>query len=375
MISASALPRILRCPGSEALPQARTVSEWADAGTDRHAEVEDGLLRGDLTVLPERVRRMMLDHLPPSAALRPEVSVAYDVATGDARELDSVGRAYGTLSAFEIPGCIDLLVTAPGFVMVCDWKGYEEVEEPARNEQTTLYALAAARILRAHRVIVLIGHLPTDRCAVAELDTIDLDSFAMRLREVHPRVAAQKSKRPIEVDVSEGTHCKYCPAAHICPAKVALIKRLVTGGEADELEMLIPLNEETAATAHERLAHAKNLLKRIERALYAFGKERPFRLGNGNVFGPYTKVGNEKLDGDRVWDVVKEMYGRDCADAAVGRVATKTKLGEALKHHGVSSVEKAKDVILAEVRKRGGSRRDEKPDVGEHEPELPAKAG
>lgn len=370
MISASALPRILRCPGSVALPQARTVSEWSDAGTDRHAVVEDGLLRGDLSVLPERIREALLRHLPAGATLRPEVAVAYDVATGEARELgDGIGRAYGTLGAFEIPGQLDLLVLAPGFVLVADWKGFMETAGPAENEQTSLYALAAARLYKASQVIVLIGNLPTDRVAVAELDVIDLDSFAVRLREVHPRVAAQKSRKPAEVDVSEGEHCRYCPAVHVCPAKVALIKRLVSGGEANELEMLIPLSEETASLAHERLAQAKNLLKRIERALYAFGKERPFRLANGNVFGPYLKVGNEKLDGDHVWNVMREMYGRDAADAAVERTATKTRLEAALKAHGVSSVAKAKEVVLVEVRKRGGAKRKEEPDVGEHEPE------
>jgi hypothetical protein len=368
VISASSLPRLFACPGSAALAQARTASQWADVGEENHLEKEVAISLGDYSDLPEKVR----DMIPSDAtSVRAEVAVAYDVATGAGRELGvGLGRKYGALGPCEIPGTVDLLILAPGRAVIVDWKFYADVGSPADNEQTLLYALAAARAYSLDEVTVAIAYLGEgkQRVPMATLDVLDLDAFASSLQQLHLRVAAQQ-KRVTDgrmPDVSESRQCRYCPAAHACPAKTALVRRLVSGGEANDLELMVPLNDETARVAYERLGQAKNLLKRIESALYARAAESPIPLGGGRFFGVHKRLGNEQLDGDIVYRVVRDMHGQSVADKAVTREATKKALKESLAtvtpKGGVAAAEKA---VLEQVRKMGGSKREEKEKVEE----------
>ncbi len=368
MISASALPRLFACPGSAALPSARTVSEWADAGAERHTEKEVAIALGDYDDLPEKVRAL----IPPDVtSVRAEVAVAYDLR-GRARELGvGLGRKYGALSNWEIPGTIDLLILAPGRAVIVDWKGWEDVAGPADNEQTLLYALAVARIYSLDEVTVAIAYLGEgkQRVPTATLDVLDLDAFAASLDKLTDAIAEQRNRVAAGglPDVSEGRQCKYCPAAHACPAKVALVRRLVNGGEAESLEMMIPLDDATARLAYERLGHAKNLLKRIERVLYARAAEQPIPLGEGRYFGKRRKMGNESLVGDVVYRVVRERYGQAVADQAVTREATKKALKEALgKVVGKGQVANEERAVLDMVRSNGGSKREEREAVEEY---------
>jgi len=378
-LTASALPRAFACTGSLVLPQARTASVWADAGTERHDEQEDAIDAGDLSAMPDKVRAL----IPDGAELRAEVAVAYDVATGYGRELGvGLGRAYSGLGPFEIAGTIDAIAIvrdASGRavrVLIIDWKGYEDVGDPARNEQVALYALASARAHGVDEVDVVIAYLGTGRVENVTLDVFEIDSFGERLRGLHLAVASQQSvvasgRLP---DVSESRHCKHCPAIHSCPAKIALLRRLVSGQESDEMEMLIPLDEDSARMALERLAAAKSLLRRIDAAVYAYAAnaERPIPLGEGRYFGRHSKMGNERLDGDKVWQVVTEMHGRDVADQVVERHATKAKIKETLKGLAKAGLLPAGATqaseerrILAGVRARGGATREEKESIGE----------
>lgn len=366
-LTASALPRAFRCPGSLVLPEARTSSAWATAGTDRHAEQEHAIDAGDLSTMPDKVRRL----IPADAtSIRAEVAVAYDVATGAGRELGvGLERAYGDLAPFEIPGTIDLLVLAPGRALVADWKGVEEVDEPAANEQTTLYALAVARAYGLDDVTVAIGYLVTGRVEYATLDVFELDTFGERLRRLHLDVAA--AARRIDggalPDVSDGAHCKYCPAQHVCPAKVALVHRMASGVELDQLALLRPLDADLARVAYDRVQAAKAMLKKIEAAIYAYASENTLDLGGGNFLGSFRKVGNEKLDGAKVYAAARDLYGRDFADAAVVISATKARIKEAAKAaapqlgKSAAAIERS---VLDEVRARGGAAREESVAVG-----------
>lgn len=369
MMSASALPRLLKCAGSAALPQANTTSEWAEAGTERHAEQEDAVNAGNV---PDDVRALVGDDV----LIRAEVALAYDIATGGGREL-GVGknRDYSGLGPFEVPGTADLLAVAADRVIVIDAKGWEDVDAAERNAQLALLALAAARAHGKEEALVAILYLRGDHRDLrdrAVLDAFDLDAFAQRLAGLHAAVAEQRARRARGelVDVAEGAHCKYCPAAHACPAKVALLQRLVRGTEADELELMLPLTPATARDAYERLQAGKGLLKRIERALYAYAANDPIPLGNGRFFGKHRELGNEKLDGPTVHDVVREKLGEAAALRAVTLSTTKKRLGEAIKSIALQGTASAIERdVLAEVRSRGGAKREETESVGEYEAE------
>jgi hypothetical protein len=366
-ITASQLDRIIACPGSAALSQINTTSEYAQQGTDRHAEQEEAINSGDI---PEDIAALLGDA---AASAQAEVALAYDVATGKGRVIGAgLNRAYGELAPFEIAGSADVIACTEGGVIVIDRKLYSEVTPAAQNSQLAFLALAACRALgKSDATVILIYE--SGRVDRATLDEIDLDVFASKLRSLHERVAVQRAKvaRGEVPDVSQGKHCKHCSSMPVCPASTALIQRLVNGGEANDLELMVPLTPDTARIAYGRLHQAKNLLKRIEAALYAYGAERPFPIGDGKMFGRYTKPGNEDLDGRIVRDVVREQLGEAAIDEVISYEATKTRLKEAIKARAPKGKAAAMERdLLAEVRKRGGAKREPSDAVGEFAPRL-----
>lgn len=360
--SASALERALRCPGSFALPQANTSSRWAQDGTANHAESEAAVNAGDL---PEDVARILG---AAGGTARAEIAMAYDVSTDTARILGyGLDRDYGELGPYEIPGTADIGAYDDQRVYVIDRKLWQQVTPAEANKQLAHLALALCRALGKSEARVALLY-EARRPDVADLDALDLDAHAARLRGLKSSIAEQRARYAsgLMPDVAEGAWCRHCPAAHACPAKVALVRRLVSGEEASDLEMLMQLDDEAAAFAYERLGQAKALLKRIEAALYARAAEAPIPLGGGRFLGKHTKPGVERLDGDTVYDTVRDMYGQAIADLAVERKATKTALKAALKESGVKPLAKAELAVLDAVRAAGGSTRESTETIGEY---------
>ena len=322
--------------------------------------------------------------MPTGSLTVAEAVVYYDVATDTARipgDASHGKRAYRP-GPTEIPGTIDLLIRNDTLT-VLDWKMHTDVGSPDENAQVMAYSLAAARAFGVSDVQIVVAYIEADEegnvrllrpLVVRQVDAIDLDVFASKLRGILAAVEVQRAKAV--PDVRENRHCRHCPAAPHCPAKTALIRRLVSGGERDELELMMPLTPATAAIAWERLGHARALLKRIETALYAFASTQDIPLRNGNVLGKRIKQGNEKLDGAITFQVLSELYGPDVAEAATGRVATKVKLEAALKAAGVKPLAPAMKKTLDAIAQNGGSKRDLKESVDEHTAGQPTlKAG
>ena len=135
------------------------------------------------------------------------------------------------------------------------------------------------------------------------------------------------------------------------------------------IESQLPFESDTeAADAFDLLQRIKMLTTRLSAALYARAAERPIPLSDGRVLGAIEKQGNEKLDGDLVYAVVKEQHGQSVADAAVERKATKTKLRSALSFAtGKGQAASAERKVLDTVRERGGATRETKTVVEVHE--------
>jgi hypothetical protein len=378
-LSISALPRVAACPGSAALPQASTTSADAERGTDNHSAAERAIIEGQLDKLPAEVREL----IPRGALVVAEAIVYYDWQTDTARvPADGAhGKRAYTPGPTEIPGTIDLLVIHGDRVTVLDYKMHSDVGNPDENEQLLGYALAAARVCKAADVTLVVAYIDADedgtvkllRPLVArQLDELDLDAYAAKLRGIIAAVEAQRARRV--PDVRENKHCRYCPAAVHCPAKTALIRRLVSGQERDELELAMPLTPETAAEAYKRLGHARALLKRIESAIYAFASQQDIPLGNGQVLGKRVKLGNEQIDGNIAWEVLREQYDDDVANAAVTREASKAGIERALKASGVKPLAPAMRSALAAIGERGGAKRELKETIDEHPAQLPEEA-
>jgi hypothetical protein len=379
MITASAIARLLACPGSSSLPQARTTSEYADAGTARHAAIATAIdmrLAGEPHEPPAEFADLIeaiIGFVPTFG--RPEVKLGYNPATGEGRELGiGADRDYGALSG-EMVGTADVLAVEEHHVVVLDWKSRAAVASAQTNPQLAFLALAACAAYgkSAARVEIIYlrdGHPWRD---VAELDHLDLEAFRWQLVDLRTRVEEQQAvaatgRMP---NVSQGSHCQYCPATHACPASAALVRRLAAGDEQRDLDLLMPLDDETAAYAYERLHLAEGLLRRIRSALYARAAQAPFRLRNGKMLGTATHLGNESIDGDVAYEVLLAQRGHAAADAAVTRHATKKAIKAALKAALApgETLAKAESSTLAEIRKRNGATRPTKTDVIEYDPE------
>ena len=389
VITASALTRVMVCPASSVLPQHDVETEWAARGTAIHKYRElrgQGLLEADaLGMVPEEYREdcrhLVLDDLPPSA--QHEVAFAYDVATGKARILEGcTNRNYAdyNLAPFEICGTADVVYVDGDTVVVVDYKsaGGKKVE-PKSAGAMLFYGLCAWTVHQASRCKLVYRNTDTGRDYESTVDMFDLLDFADRLRTLN--VARQKAAAVMasggELKVTEGDHCRYCPAQESCPSKLELKRYMLRdNGMAQEIEMSWRggLTPATAAEAYRTWQAMKMLTKRAGDILHAYAKTNPIELGDGKVFGAREKRGNESLDGEITYDVLRGMYGPEVADAAVTRKVTKKGIKAALKA-GVSSgsVAEAERNVLRTVRERGGATRKTSTVIDEHALKLSAK--
>ncbi len=353
--SASSVPRLLVCPGSAHLPHHAYESKWADLGDGRHADAETAADMGATDELPDQVRELML----PGDELATECAMAYDVSDDTARALGHISwRDYRDLRQMEIPMTIDLIIRGSGRIVVVDYKGFEEVDDAETNAQLATGALAVARAGAYTEVTVAIIYLGATwkPPSVALLCEFDLNLHADRLRAL-----VASSDRTLRVS----KHCKYCPAFHDCPEQKMLAVDAGGGALAIRIEGMIPFaNDDDAADAFDLMQRIKTLTTRIHAALYARAAERPIPLRNGKWLGKVQKQGNEKLDGDVVYDVVKALHGQNVADAAVIRSATKVRLKAAVKSAP------AMKAVLDEVRSLGGSKREDKEAIEEYVVQL-----
>lgn len=367
-VSASAVPRLLACPGSAQLPHHDYRTRYADAGTEHHAADEEAASEGRIDDLPSKVSALI-----GTGMVRVEQPLAYDCASDTARELPKTNekRAYVGLSSYEIPGTPDLVIVRDDgrSITVVDYKEHERVDPAVTNTQTLTYALALARLYRVDEVTVAIYYRTSDWLDVATHDSFALDAHAQRLRSLQVEVL----RKPLKL--ATGKQCKYCPAFLSCPQQQAFA--LDVGGEMPlRVEAAMPFNDDAeAARAFDLLERIKMLTARLSAGLHARAAERPFILSDGRVFGPREKLGNEKLDGDTVYQVIREQHGQAIADAAVERVATKKRIKDALGFVGakgkVAGLERA---VLDEVRARGGIKQETKTVVEVYSPKE-LKAG
>jgi hypothetical protein len=356
MITASKIGLAHACPSFAALPHLEEKHAGQDEGNERHEEREAIINNGGI---PEGLADRWPDYL-----WRAEVAFAFDVATGIGREIGSgLDRNYNA-GPFEIAGTADVVGRGPcDELVIVDWKSYDPgVPRAAVNGQLHTLGLAACRTYGRNSAEVAIHH-EVRALDVALLDEMDLEAFHVDLQAIMAAVTSARSRARAgeQLTFSPGAHCRYCPAFHACPVQRELTTQVNTGEAEVRAEFLMPLaTDEGAREAYEFAQRVRMLLKRLDGAIYARAGERPIPLANGRMLGRVTRPGNEKLDGDVVYAVIKEKHGQAIADAAVIRSATKTRLKEALVFAGAKSVAAAERELLAEVRSRGGATKETK---------------
>lgn len=352
MLSSSKLELLDRCEGAFTRRWRDSPNEWSESGTGRHAADEDAINAGD--VPDEYTERW------PGLIWRSEVRYVYDVSSDTSRFVGTGStRDYGDLRPFEVPGTVDVEGRGDGMLVVVDRKGFE-VQTPAdRHPQVRFLALAAARVEPADRIIVAIRPEigPMD---LAEVDPVfDLDVIAHDVKQRVIRAATVRSdaRSGKPVAFNTGRWCRWCPAFDDCPRQAEL-RALVTRPDDDpELAMLTTVVDETDAPAVYELYRRIGILhKRIGQSLHAMAASRPIPIGGGKFYGRREKLGNERLDGDVTYTVVRDLHGQAVADQAVERSASKAQLKRAFKAAGLK-VAPAEAAVLAEVRARGGASR------------------
>lgn len=367
-LTASKIELAMKCPGAFTLPQSKERNEWSDAGVERHSEDEESIGRGDIPSI--------LAETWPGYDWRAEVAFAYDVSTGEAREIgQGINRAYGDLGPFEIAGTADAVGRSGDRLVVVDKKSYDEVTRAAQNPQVRFLALAASLVYKPVAVEVATTHLirGIDR---ADLDAFDLDETALLVRRVILEVAKAKQYANDELPVAfnTGRHCRWCSSFHACPKQRELVALVKTDAMSHRIETSIPFNDDdSAADAYELSKRLRMLLKRVDAALYARAGERPIPLGDGKMFGPVEKLGQTKIDGDIAYAVLKEQHGQAVADAAVTRKATQKGIEDALKFVGArGQVAELKRKAMDAIREAGGTSREMKIEIGEYvvQPQL-----
>lgn len=358
--TASSLPRLLNCLGSAVLARAEVVNEWSTAGTDEHAELAEQLGAG---TLPDEIAALF----PPGA--RAEVAMAYDVATGAGRIIgENIGRAYGPLGPFEIPGTADVLGVEGDAVIVGDYKtGYNESEKAETNGQLWHNALTAAKALGKSRAIIRIIYTKTGRVDEAEAGPLELAEFAGQLHRLFFRIAEARKERHDGAPVStrEGPWCRHCSSKSICPSKVGLLVQVASGG-------LAVLGDTTMTPAraregYEQIVRLEGLIKDARARLNTYVEEQgPIDLGDGRMYGRYFRKGNEKLDGAVAVRAIREVLGERAAEfekVAIEHSTSKAAIERAAKAISAPKLAKA---VIEKVRELGGATSSPTWPVGEY---------
>ncbi len=379
-ITGSSLDRAARCPASAALPQVRDVGEesWRDKGTAIHKFLERVAAVGRELALAEVDAQYQavcgdidLVKLADRLTLSTEVAMAYDWTTDTARILQPIEhRAYAINSECEVAGTIDLVgFDGQDAVYSGDYKGpHAWLPEPEKSMQLGLGAVALARIYgatRAHVEYIRIRDDGTVRRFDAQLDAFGIEAASEAIRNTMTTAGALRLRvlAGETPDVTEGPHCRYCPARPHCPAKTALIRKVV--GD-QPLPYLLPITPENATHAYQLLKKAKEAVSQIEGAIYSYAKLTPIDLGidedgSARVFGELRRPGNEVLDGAAVHAVMTEMYGGELANKVVTMEATKAAITNAVREviKPEEKITKVVEKVYEAVRARGGSKRPE----------------
>jgi hypothetical protein len=354
--TASKVDLASKCEGAFAVDQLEEKNEYQDAGNERHDEWEDAINRGE----PPEV----LASRWPGYTWRAEVKFAIDVATGEGREITAPGkRNYADVGPFEVAGTADVVGTKEGAPLVIgDRKSFDpNVPRAQVNAQLHIAALALGRAWKHDTAEVFIHHeaRPLD---VAVVDELDMDAFLGNLRDIVAKATQARNRHQAgePVEFTTGPQCRWCAGFNACPKQRELVALVKTEAVDNQVELLLPLgDDESFANAYALKEKLSLLMKRLTSSLIAAASERPRPIGNGRMFGKVQAQGNEKLDGDIVYEVIKERYGQHIADAAVERSASKKRIKEALSLHGAKGqVAEMERQVLDTVRARGGARRE-----------------
>lgn len=381
--SGSAIERSLLCSSSVALPHAHHESEWTEQGSVLHFFLESCSSSDRETALaavPDDYRdacaELNLEGLDAHLDLAAEVAFAYDYETDSARELGrGVGRIYDDVKPTEIPCTLDVVGvrTLPSGVvrgLYADWKtGWQNRRAISDVTQIDFGALCIARAYGCDLVEGQLIHVHEDFAPWVQrkvMEGFELDAFASLIRERAREWSELRAKYQgglVPRDFNTGPHCEGCPAREWCPAQSTMLRSVLSKDLFDGALRMTPIPESALVDVWNQIHAAQSVLSLLKSKLMAIAATRPVKLGRtetGEIRWLMKVIteGNEKLDGEAVFDVVAELHGEDAAYAATEIVTSKKLLEETLKTT-VPRGQKAAAlrVVLDRLRKSGGATR------------------
>lgn len=197
----------------------RPSGDGAEESNALHGAIADTLV-GEKSSLPLELVDMFnpaMGHLAQYGLenVRPEVTFAWDPATGKARRLGMMlDRDYSSARPEEVCGTVDYLVVRGDHVVIGDWKAWatSNVTPSETNAQLAFGALCAAQVYGVKKAIVEIVGLEDRRARVdrSELRYLELMRWDAEFRRILAGIPGSSA--------SAGGHCTWCPALGACPA-------------------------------------------------------------------------------------------------------------------------------------------------------------
>jgi hypothetical protein len=300
------------------------------------------------------------DMLEGTVVLAVEVGFAFDSRTGGVRFSDPDEPRDPEL----LYGHADVVLRRrDGTLVLRDWKtGSRALRKRVESSrQVAFYALCAAALWGASRVVVELAHVGMSRTWIdrGELDALDLGAMRGWLRALPERIEEARAL-PMY-----GRHCRdlYCPVAGSCPAS-----RAFAGRVAAEVELPMPEAHEIASDAMaadvlSRVAIAEAYLGALKLAAEDYVRRRGVVEGkDGSRWGVVEHDGDESLTLTESAEAVLVANGlgaavqvkRTCSKASVTRAAREGLEKKNGKAEGLSA---RVNPVLDSLRKHGALKR------------------
>lgn len=336
LTSGSAIERNLICGASVALPHARYESPYTRRGDAIHSFLEactkvgrDEALKQCDVEWHDVCAELNLEGLDAALNLAAEVSFAYNFVTDTARELGrGQGRLYDDVTDDEIPCTLDVVgvrdIEASGVRRgkYVEWKsGWSTRRRISLVAQIDFGALCVARAYGCDVVEGELVHVHEDVQPWVQrrvIEAWELDAFAAELRE-HAKEWRALRERFIAGEVpttfNTGEWCERCPAREFCPAMATLVRRALAARDEFDGPLRVSLDtmtDEQLSRLWSDVNEADSILSTLKGRIRGIASTRRIYLGKtpdglDRYLGTVVSEGNEKLDGEHVFDVVAAM--------------------------------------------------------------------
>ncbi len=337
--SASNIGRLIGCPTSFALPQARETGDHAERGNILHEFARtvkknpEARAQALLDIADEKIRKtaegmdieLALDGITVTGLERAYV---LNVKDRTVRVVgDNIGRKYNEvliangqapLGKYDVPCTMDVV----GFVgdnVPCevDYKSGRSVGPVKDHFQTRVCATVLLILHDAPTAIGRIGYIwETGEIKPdgEEFSSLDVDDFCDEIVEAIHKVDKAKeilAQRFMPNVTASDDNCKYCPAMTSCPHHMNFVRSLL--GQIMNIEQGPELNALSLDQLGKAYAFAKDAskyLERIEKAGKLVGQDQPLPVDDKYEYRYRYDAGKSFFDAAKARGEIVKLMGK-----------------------------------------------------------------